>query len=611
MGRLFPGEAFVLLALSTVVYGYGGWPFLTGLVEEARARRPGMMTLVAMAITVAFVYSVGVVFGLPGEAFFWETALLVDLMLVGHWVEMRSVMGAGRALEELARLMPAEAHRLGADGQPEDVPVAALRPGDRVLVRASEKVPADGVVVEGASAVNEAMLTGESVPVEKAAGDEVIGGSVNGTGSLVVEVARTGEASYLAQVVRLVREAQETKSRTQALADRAARLLTVVALTVGALTLAGWLLAGAGLAVAVERAVTVMVISCPHALGLAIPLVVAVSTSLAAGRGLLVRNRTAFEQARLLDTLVFDKTGTLTEGRFGVTDVLPFGGAPPEDVLRLAAAVEAGSEHPIAAGILETARARGLAVPAATDFRALPGQGVEATVEGSRVAVLSPSAVAESHPEVPTEEAERLGCEGKTVVFVVRDGVPAGALALADVIRASAREALRTLHQMGVEAVMLSGDKREVAEWVGRALGLDRVVAEVRPEEKAAHVARLQAAGRRVGMAGDGVNDAPALARADVGIAIGAGTDVAIEAADVVLVDSDPRNAADVIRLSRATYRKMVQNLWWAAGYNVVAIPLAAGAFAWAGVVLSPAVGAVLMSLSTVIVAFNARLLRL
>ena len=610
----FPGSVWVLTALSAVVYGYGGWPFLTGMVEELRDRRPGMMTLVALAISVAFFYSLAVVLGAEGMLFFWETATLIDLMLVGHWIEMRSVMGASKALEELARLMPDEAHRLGPDGRVEDVPTAALRAGDRVLVRASEKVPADGVVVGGRSDVNEAALTGESVPVEKGAGDEVIAGSINGTGALTVEVRKTGAEAYLSQVIGLVREAQASRSKTQDLANRAAFYLTIVALSVGALTFAAWFLfTEAGLGFAVERAVTVMVIACPHALGLAIPLVVAVSTSLSARNGLLIRDRAAFERARALDALVFDKTGTLTEGRFGVTDVLTAGGVEEDDLLAVAAAVEAGSEHPIAAGVVRTAEERGLGLPTVTGFEALTGRGVRAEVEGAEVRILSPGALAAEEIGVPPamrERADALGREGKTVVWVVREGAVAGALALADVVRPESREAIDRLHAMGVEAIMLTGDKREVAEHVAREVGIDRVLAEVLPDQKAAAIRALQAEGKVVAMTGDGVNDAPALATADVGIAVGAGTDVALETADVILARSDPRDAVRIVALSKATYRKMVQNLWWAAGYNIVALPLAAGVLAPWGIVLSPAVGAVLMSLSTVIVAVNARFLR-
>jgi len=619
----FPGDLGLLLGLSTFVYGYGGWPFLTGMVDELRERTPGMMTLVALAISVAYLYSAAVVLGVPGEVFFWETATLIDLMLVGHWIEMRSVMGASRALEELARLMPSTAHRLTDSGDTEEVPIASLQPGDRVRVKSSEKIPADGTVVDGRSSVNESMLTGESVPVEKNEGDEVIAGSVNGTGSLVVAVEKTGESSYLNQVITLVREAQQSQSRTQNLADRAAYWLTLIAITAGALTFIAWFVGvGEPFAFSLERMVTVMVITCPHALGLAIPLVVAVSTGLGAQRGLLIRDRAAFERARNLDTVVFDKTGTLTEGRFGVTDVLVFDADGEDTVIRQAAAVEQHSEHPIAEGILRAAEDRGMDVPDASGFEALTGEGVRATVDGAEVRVLSPGAAADA-VDLPEHDVKTLQEQGKTVVYVVRDGAALGAhsestssqvlgaLALADVIREESREAIETLHGLGIDVVMLTGDNERVANWVAEELGLDRVIAEVLPDEKSDVIKDLQAEGKLVAMTGDGVNDAPALATADVGIAIGAGTDVAVETADIVLVESDPRDAVDVIRLAQATYRKMVQNLWWATGYNVVAIPLAAGVLATAGIILSPAVGAVLMSLSTVIVAINARFLSL
>ena len=610
----FPGAVWVLLGLSTFVYAYGGRPFLTGMVDEFRKRRPGMMTLVAMAISVAFAYSTAVVFGLEGKLFFWETATLVDLMLVGHWIEMRSVMGASKALEELARLMPDKAHRIGSDGSVEEVRTSSLHPGDMILVKASEKIPADGVVVKGRSAVNEAALTGESAPVEKEQGDEVIAGSVNGTGSLTVEVRKTGAEAYLNQIISLVREAQASKSKTQDLANRAALVLTVVALSVGALTFVVWLFfTDAGLSFAIERAVTVMVIACPHALGLAIPLVVAVSTSISAQNGLLIRDRAAFERARLLDVLVFDKTGTLTEGRFGVTDVLASEGISEDDLLAIAAAVEQGSEHPIAAGVARSAQERGLTIPAPSNFEAITGRGVRATVNGRTVQILSPGALDAARIDVPPllrDKTDTFGREGKTVVWVVQDDFVMGALALADIVRPESKEAVAQLHKLGVEAIMLTGDKKEVAEYVARQVGIDRVLAEVLPDGKADAIRRLQAEGKIVAMTGDGVNDAPALATADVGIAVGAGTDVAVETADVILARSDPRDAVRIVALAQATYRKMLQNLWWAAGYNIVAIPLAAGVLAWAGVILSPAVGAVLMSLSTVVVAVNARQLK-
>ncbi len=614
IGDILPAPLgiWVLFALSSFVYVYGGLPFLKGAVEELRAGNPGMMTLVGTAITVAFVYSASVVLGLEGELFFWETVTLIDLMLLGHWIEMRSVMGASKALEELARLMPSEAHLLGDDGEIQEVPTSQLKEGDRILVKSSEKIPADGEVLEGSSSVDESMLTGESHPVEKLAGDSVVGGSVNGLGSLVVVVRHTGSASYLQQIIALVREAERSKSRTQDLANRAAFFLTVIALSVSAVTFAVWLwTAGSSLSFALERAVTVMIIACPHALGLAIPLVVSVSTGLAATRGLLIRNRVAFERARNLTTVVFDKTGTLTEGRFGVTDIRLFGSLSESALLAMAAAVERGSEHPIAAGVLLTARERELTIPEATGFEAITGKGVQATVEGASIRLLSANALTAENIAVPEHDGNKLARQGKSLVYVVRDGQAEGLLALADTIRPESREAVRRLHKQGMEVIILTGDKQEVAEWVAEDLGLDQVIAEVLPGQKSAKIAELRASGRVVAMVGDGVNDAPALATADLGIAVGAGTDVAVASADVILVNSDPRDVASIAALSKATYRKMVQNLWYAAGYNIVAIPLAAGVLVSAGIILSPAIGAVLMSLSTIVVAFNARQLKI
>ncbi|GAB4275539.1 MAG: heavy metal translocating P-type ATPase [Coriobacteriia bacterium] len=605
----FAGDSYVLAALASAVYFYGGWPFLTGFAREVRTRAIGMMTLIAVAITTAYVYSVAVVLGLEGEVFFWELATLVDVMLLGHWLEMRSVMGASMALEALARLMPSDAHRVSPDGSITDVPLEELAVGDVVLVRPGEKVPADGEVIEGASAVDESMLTGESVPVAKGPGDTVIGGSVNASGSLTVRIARMGADSFLSQVIDLVREAQESRSRTQGLADRAALWLTVVALGGGAVTYFVWsVLLGMDTAFALGRTVTVMVIACPHALGLAIPLVVSVSTSLGARHGLLVRDRDAFESAWRVDSVIFDKTGTLTEGRFGVTDVIATSGIPEERLLELAAAVESHSEHPIAAGVVASVEA----YPEATGFQATPGKGVEGTVEGRRVAVASPALLDEREVDPAVRERfDELAGQGKTVVFVLVDDEVAGMLALADVVRPESEEAVARLQRLGIEPMMLTGDNERVAGWVARTLGIREYFAEVLPQDKDAKVREVQDAGRTVAMTGDGVNDAPALARADVGIAIGAGTDVAAESADIVLVRSDPRDVVDLIELSRATYRKMQQNLAWATGYNVIAIPLAAGVLYSAGIVLSPAVGAALMSLSTVIVAFNARMLRM
>ncbi|PKL55359.1 MAG: heavy metal translocating P-type ATPase [Methanomicrobiales archaeon HGW-Methanomicrobiales-6] len=581
----FPGSDYLLLGLATAVYLYGGWPFLSGIVRELRARMPGMMTLIAVAITVAYVYSSAVVLGLVGgEGFFWELATLIDIMLLGHWVEMRSVLGASRALEELVRVMPSEAHLL-RDGGTEDVPVDRLKPGDRVLVRPGEKVPVDGTVAEGATSVNEAMLTGESSPVEKRPGDGVIGGAINGEGSIVVEVEKTGAETYLAQVIDLVQKAQESRSRTQDLADRAAFLLVVIALSVGAVTFAAWFALGEGTGFAVERAATVMVITCPHALGLAVPLVVAVSTALAAQSGFLIRDRSAFERAKDLTAVVFDKTGTLTEGRFGVTDVLAFAGAAEEDVVRATASVEAHSEHPLARGVVRSAEERGISLLPVEGFRAIPGVGVEGKAGGRAVRVVGPGYLADR-------------------------GIAAGdAIALADIIRPESGDAIRRLKAMGIRCMMLTGDNRDVAAWVAGELGLDEFFAGVLPHEKAEKIREVQQR-YRVAMVGDGINDAPALVEADVGIAIGAGTDVAVESADIVLVRNDPRDAAAVIDLAKKTYRKMFENLLWATGYNAVAIPLAAGVLIGAGIVLTPAAGAVLMSASTVIVAINARLLR-
>jgi Cu2+-exporting ATPase len=610
IGEVLPTSVgiWVLLALSAFVYVYGGLPFLKGTADELRARNPGMMTLVGTAITVAFVYSASVVLGLQGKLFFWETVTLIDLMLLGHWIEMRSVMGASRALEELARLMPSEAHILGADGETREVPTSRLKEGDRILVKSSEKIPADGEVLEGSSSVDESMLTGESRPVKKLSGDSVVGGSVNGLGSLVIAVRHTGSESYLQQIITLVREAEQSKSRTQDLANRAAFFLTVSALSVAVVTFAVWLwVDGSNLSFALERAVTVMIIACPHALGLAIPLVVSVSTGLAARKGLLIRNRAAFERARNLNTIVFDKTGTLTEGRFGVTDIRLFGSLSESALLGLAAAVERGSEHPVATGVILTARKRELTIPDSTGFEAITGKGVQATVDGSLVRLLSASALGADGVDLPEHDGNELARQGKTLVYVIRDGKAEGLLALADTIRPESREAVRQLHAQGMDVIVLTGDKREVAEWVAKDLGLDQVIAEVLPEQKSAKIAELRASGRVVAMTGDGVNDAPALATADLGIAIGAGTEVAVASADIILVNSDPRDVAAIAALSTATYRKMVQNLWYAAGYNIVAIPLAAGVLSGVGIILSPALGAVLMSLSTVVVAFNAK----
>ena len=606
----FPGDRYVGFAFASAVYVYGGWPFLTGLVEELRKRLPGMMTLVGLAITVAYVYSAAVVFGLQGSVFFWETATLIDIMLLGHWLEMRSVLGASRALEELVRLLPAEAHRLRPDGSTEEVPLTSLKPGDLVLVKPGEKIPTDGAITDGRTTINQALLTGESQPVEKGPRDEVLGGALNGETAIAVRVTHTGADTYVSQVIELVRRAQETRSRTQDLADRAAMWLTVVAIGAGAVTLVAWLWQGQSLAFALERTVTVMVITCPHALGLAVPLVVAVSTSLAARNGLLIRDRAAFERARALDAIVFDKTGTLTEGRFGVTDVIALDGRNEKEVLRLAAAIESRSEHPIAVGVVRAAADRGITYPTPGDVGAIPGKGARGVVDSTNVAVVSPGYLNEQHLRTSDARVLQVAQQGKTVVYVLVDSKVAGAIALADIIRPEARAALARLKAMGIRAMMLTGDAAPVAGWVAQELGIDEYFAEVLPDQKAAKIREIKARNFTVAMVGDGVNDAPALVEADVGIAIGAGTDVAIESADIVLVRSDPRDVPTIIGLARATYRKIVQNLWWATAYNAVAVPLAAGVlYRAAGILLSPALGAVLMSVSTIIVAVNAQLL--
>ncbi|MDJ0367783.1 heavy metal translocating P-type ATPase [Hymenobacter sp. H14-R3] len=597
----------VVLVLATVIYVYGGWPFFSGTVRELRSRQPGMMSLVAVAITVAYGYSVVVLLGwLRGTDLLLELATLIDIMLLGHYFEMRSVAGASRALELLVQLLPAEAHQKQGDAL-NDVQVSALVVGDVVLVKPGERMPADGEVTAGSSAVNESMLTGESTPAPKQTGAKVIAGSLNGTGALTVRVTHQGADSYLSKVVQLVAEAQQTKSQTQTLADRAAGWLTGLSLVAGLGTLAAWLWLGKGAAFAIERMVTVMVTACPHALGMAIPLVVAISTSISARKGLLIRNRTAFEEARRITAMVFDKTGTLTEGSFGVTRVQVLAaGLDEATLLGTAAALEQQSQHPIAQGMVAEAKKRSLPLPAIQDFKSLTGKGVAATVNGQAVVVASPGYLQEKNIALPPDAVSN-GAE--TVVFVLLDGQLAGYVALADRIRPDSKEAVQRLQQQGIKVYMATGDNQQVADAVAKTLGLDGVYAEVLPDQKVKIVKDLQAQGQFVAMTGDGVNDAPALAQANVGIAVGSGTDIAAETADIILVNSKPTDITNLVEFGKATYAKMRQNLFWATGYNVVAVPLAAGVL-YPHFVLSPAMGAVLMSVSTVIVALNAQLLR-
>ena len=604
---LLPGNAYILFGLSSIVYFYGGWPFLKGLKDELGQRAPGMMTLISMAISVAYFYSSATVFGLQGEDFFWELATLIDIMLLGHWLEMKSVLGASKALQLLVSMMPSEAHRVKGDGV-EDVKLEDLQRNDIILIKPGEKVPADGIIVEGESYLNESMLTGESKPVKKVLENRVIGGSLNGNGSLKVKVEHTGKDSYLNKVITLVQEAQKSKSKMQNLSDRAAKWLTYIALAIGFGTLAVWLFLGFPFVYALERMVTVMVIACPHALGLAVPLVVAISTAVSAQHGLLIRNRTAFEESRKISVLLFDKTGTLTKGDFGVTRVESVHKSYSKDeILRLASALEQSSEHPIAVGIVKKVKEGKGIIPKPEKFNAITGKGVEADVEGKKIKVVSPGYLRDEKISIP-EDAFSDAAE--TVVFVLIDDQLAGYIALADEVRPESAEAIEIFKKNHIKVLMATGDNEKTAKAVSDKLGLDGYYAEVLPHQKVDIVKELQSKGEFVAMTGDGVNDAPALAQADVGIAVGSGTDVAAETADIILVNSNPQDIANLILFGKATYTKMIQNLAWATGYNAFAIPLAAGVFYSAGFVLGPAVGAVFMSLSTIIVAINAQLLK-
>jgi Cu2+-exporting ATPase len=607
-----PFAQWIPVVFGTAVYFVGGWVFVRGAIGELQTRLPGMMTLISLAITVAFVFSVAVSLGFNGMALWWELASLVTIMLFGHWMEMRSITQAQGALKEMAKLLPNVATRI-EDGQPVDVPLHALRDGDLLLVRPGAAIPADAVVQEGASAVNESMITGESQLIPKREGDTVIAGTVNGDGSLRVTVTKTGDRTALAGIMRLVAQAQSSRSRAQILADRAAFYLTFVAIGSAVVTAVVWTAVGATAAFTIERVVTVLVIACPHALGLAVPLVVAISTTIGARNGLLVRDRRGLEEARNVTVVVFDKTGTLTLGEHRVVGMHTVDGISDDDALRFAAAVEMDAEHPVARAIVNSAKERDFDIPPASEFQAIPGFGVQALVESRQFAGGGPNMLARLNAELPPTLrtfTDTATANAQGVIYLVEANTVLAAFAVADAVRPESIEAVRRLHDEGIDVVMLTGDAQAVAEGVAREIGIDTVIAQVLPEQKVEKVKALQASGKRVAMVGDGVNDAPALITADVGIAIGAGTDVAVEAGDIVLVRSDPRDVPRIVALSKATYRKMVQNLWWAAGYNIVAIPLAAGVLQPWGIVLSPAVGAVLMSLSTIIVAINAQLLR-
>ncbi|WP_286944905.1 copper-translocating P-type ATPase [Acetobacterium sp. UBA5834] len=606
----FIGDSYLLFGLSTILFFYGGKPFLVGARDELKKKSPAMMTLIALSITVAYIYSTLTVFFISGDDFFWELATLIVIMLLGHWIEMKSVMGASRALDELVKLMPEEAQQIMDNGEIKDIPVKHLKAGDSVLVKPGEKIPIDGLVYDGRSAVNESMITGESAPVEKEAGDETVGGSINGEGILKFKVSRVGEDTFLSQVLKLVREAQDSKSNTQRLADKAAKWLFYIAVIAGTLTFSAWMIISQDLNFAVTRAVTVIVISCPHALGLAVPLVTAVSTSIGARKGLLIRDRAAFENARKLNAVVFDKTGTLTEGTFGITDIKAIG-ISREELLLLTYSVESNSEHPIAQGIVNVGKKLNLKMKEVKDYQNLPGKGLKANVDGRDIMVVSPGYLRSEKIAFDVNQYEKLAQMGKTVIFILDGRTLLGYLALSDIVRDSAREAIDILNSMDIETILLTGDNQRVAAYVGNQLKIDTIIAEVLPQEKASKIDGLIKEGKIVAMTGDGVNDAPSLAKADLGIAIGAGTDVAIETADVILVRSNPLDVVTVLKLSKATYQKMIQNLIWATGYNMIALPLAAGVLYNQGIVINPAVGAALMSLSTIIVAINAKLLKI
>lgn len=606
----FTGDTYVLLVLSSILFVYGGKPFFIGAIEEVKSKLPAMMTLITLAIVVAYIYSTITVFTGLGSDFFWELSTLISVMLLGHWIEMKSILGASRALEELLKLMPETAHQIQSNGNIVDIALNQVTEGMNLLVKPGEKIPTDGSIYEGKSAINESMLTGESVPVEKSEGDEVIGGSINSDGSIKMTVTKVGEATFLSQVIKLVKDAQSTRSKTQRLADIAAKYLFYIALVGGIGTFVIWMSLGAELSFAMERAVTVIIISCPHALGLATPLVTAVSSSIGARHGLLIRNRANFENARKIDTVVFDKTGTLTYGKFGVNHVIAIK-HDENKILSLAYALENHSEHPIAVGIISESKKRDINLLDVSNFTAIPGKGLSGTVDGKSIIIASPRYIQELDLSYDLKTYEKLADEGNTVIFVIESNILIGIIALADIVRESAIIAVKELKTLGIQSIMLTGDNSKVAHKVADEIGIDSVFSEVLPNQKADKIQQLVDEGHKVAMTGDGINDAPALAKSHLGIAIGAGTDVAIETADVILVKSNPNDVVSIVKLSKATYKKMIQNLIWATGYNLLAIPLAAGVLFSAGILLSPAIGAVLMSLSTIIVSINAKLLKL
>jgi Cu2+-exporting ATPase len=602
----FRGDMFLLFLLSSFVFFYGGKPFLMGAWGEVKGKAIGMMTLISLAILVAYFYSSAVAFGLEGKVFFWELVTLIEIMLLGHWIEMKSVMGASMALEKLSALIPDKAH-LKKDDEVVDIETKKLKDGNIIIIKPGEKIPTDGVVVSGKSSVNESMLTGEAKPVSKNKGEEVIGGSVNEDGSLEVEVKGVGEDSYLNKVINLVKQAQASKSKTQNLADKAAFWLTIVAISVGTVTFFSWFFINGDLAFAIERTATVLVITCPHALGLAIPLVAAISTTLSAQNGLLIRNRTAFENSRKITAIVFDKTGTLTEGSFSVKDIVSLKDDYSEnDILDMAASLESKSEHPIAKAILRKAKEKDISLSQVSNFKAIKGKGIEGKIDDKKLMVVSPGYLKEMEIQIPKRSKDLSG----TIIYLIENNQLIGILSLADTIRKDSRQAVNTLRKEGIKLWMLTGDNKEVAKEVSDELKLDGFFAGVLPDQKQDKIKELQGENEFVAMVGDGINDAPALAQADVGIAIGSGTDIAAETADIILVNSNPKDISSLILFGKATYKKMLQNLGWATGYNVFAIPLAAGALAGYGIILSPAVGAILMSLSTVVVAVNAKLLK-